>query len=108
MPAPAKSREAPDGSDPRMVGRRPSLARRRHAAGAAPDHARGRGRPALHRAGYVRELLGKVPLDKLVKLISDIERSPGVVRVRRLRVRKAYENKELLDVSLTVSAWQGS
>src|SRR2546428_3000672 len=61
MPAPAKSREAPDGSDPRMVGRRPSLARRRHAAGAAPDHARGRGRPALHRAGYVRELLGRDP-----------------------------------------------
>lgn len=52
--------------------------------------------------------LGKVPLDKLVKLLNDIERSPGVVRVRRLRVRKSYENKDALDVSLTVSAWQGS
>ena len=52
--------------------------------------------------------LGKVPLDKLVKLLSDIEHSPGVVRVRRLRLRKAYENKDLLDVSLSVSAWQGS
>ena len=52
--------------------------------------------------------LGKVPLDKLVKLIAEIERSPGVVRVRRLRLRKAYESKDLLDVSLTVSAWQGS
>ena len=52
--------------------------------------------------------LGKVPLDKLVKLLSDIERSPGVVRVRRLRLRKAYESKDLLDVSLSVSAWQGS
>jgi len=52
--------------------------------------------------------LGKVPLDKLVKLLSDIERSPGVVRVRRLRLRKSYENKDALDVSLTVSAWQGS
>src|SRR5439155_14137110 len=36
--------------------------------------------------------LGKVPLDKLVKLLSDIERSPGLVRVRRLRLRKAFEN----------------
>jgi len=52
--------------------------------------------------------VGKVPLDKLVKLLTDIERSPGVVRVRRLRMRKAYENKDLLDVSLSVSAWQGS
>ncbi len=52
--------------------------------------------------------LGKVPLDKLVKLLSDIERSPGVVRVRTLRLRKSYENKDALDVSLTVSAWQGS
>src|SRR6266478_760348 len=61
MPAPAKSREAPDGSDPRMVDRRASLARRRLAAGAAPDHARGRRRPALRRAGDLRELLGRDP-----------------------------------------------
>jgi general secretion pathway protein M len=52
--------------------------------------------------------VGKVPLDKLVKLLSDIEQGPGVVRVRRLRMRKAYESKDLLDVSLSVSAWQGS
>jgi general secretion pathway protein M len=52
--------------------------------------------------------LGKVPLDKLVKLLQDIERSPGVVRVRRLRLRKSFDNKDALDVSLTVSAWQGS
>jgi len=63
------------------------------------------GRP---RETSVEVNLGKVPLDKLVKLLTDIERSPGVIRVRRLRLRKAYENKELLDVSLTVSAWQGS
>jgi general secretion pathway protein M len=52
--------------------------------------------------------LGKVPLDKLIKLLTDIERSPGVVRVRRLRLRKAYDNKDVLDVSLSVSAWQAS
>lgn len=52
--------------------------------------------------------LGKVPLDKLVKLLQDIEHSPGVVRVRRLRLRKSFENKDVLDVSLSVSAWQGS
>lgn len=52
--------------------------------------------------------LGKVPLDKLIKLLADIEHSPGVVKVRRLRLRKSFENKDLLDVSLSISAWQGS
>ena len=52
--------------------------------------------------------LTKVPLDKLVKLLQDIERSPGVLRVRRLRLRKSFENKDVLDVSLSVSAWQGA
>ena len=63
------------------------------------------GRP---REMSVEANLNKVPLDKLVKFLSDLERSPGVVRVRRLRVRKSYENKDALDVSLSVSAWQGS
>jgi general secretion pathway protein M len=52
--------------------------------------------------------LGKVPLDKLVRLLQNVERSPGVVRVRRLRLRKSFDNKDMLDVSLSVSAWQGS
>jgi hypothetical protein len=52
--------------------------------------------------------LGKVPLDKLVRLLQNVERSPGVVRVRRLRLHKSFDNKDVLDVSLSVSAWQGS
>lgn len=52
--------------------------------------------------------LGKVSLDKLIKLLADIEHQPGVVRVRRLRLRKSFENKDVLDVSLSVSAWQGA
>jgi type II secretory pathway component PulM len=63
------------------------------------------GRP---RESSVEVNFAKVPLDKLIKLLSDIEHSPGVVRVRRLRLRKSFENKDVLDVSLSVSAWQGS
>jgi general secretion pathway protein M len=63
--------------------------------------------------GHLRESsveanLGKVSLDKLMRLLQDIERSPGVVRVRRLHLRKSSDNKETLDVTLTVSAWQGA
>ena len=52
--------------------------------------------------------LGKVPLEKVVKLVQAIERSPGVVRVRRLRIRKTFDNKDVLDVTMTVSAWQAT
>ena len=49
--------------------------------------------------------LGKVPLEKLLQLLDGIDKSPGVVRVRRLRVRKSTENKEALDVTMTISTW---
>jgi len=60
------------------------------------------------RESSVEANLGKVPLDKLMRLLQSIERSPGVVRVRRLHLRKSSDNKETLDVTLTVSAWQGA
>jgi hypothetical protein len=43
-----------------------------------------------------------------MRLLQAIEHSPGVVRVRRLRLRKSTENKETLDVTMTVSAWQAA
>jgi general secretion pathway protein M len=52
--------------------------------------------------------LTKVPLDKLVRLLSDIEHGPGVVKIRRLHIRRSAESREALDVSLSVSAWQGA
>ena len=63
------------------------------------------GRP---RESSVEVSLGKVPLEKLMRLLQSIERSPGVVRVRRLRLRKSQESKDTLDVTLTVSAWQSA
>ena len=43
-----------------------------------------------------------------MRLLQSIERSPGVVRVRKLRLRKSQDNKETLDVTMTVSAWQAA
>jgi general secretion pathway protein M len=63
------------------------------------------GRP---REQSVEVNLTKVPLDKLLRLVFDLEHGPGVVKVRRLRVRKSAEDKQMLDVSLSVSAWQGA
>ena len=63
------------------------------------------GRP---RESSVEVSLGKLPLDKLMRLLQAIERSPGVVRVRRLRLRKSPDSKDTLDVTMTVSAWQAA
>ncbi|HYZ90045.1 MAG TPA: type II secretion system protein GspM [Myxococcales bacterium] len=63
------------------------------------------GRP---RESSVEVSLGKVPLDKLMRLLQSIEQSPGVVRVRKLRLRKSLDNKDTLDVTMTVSAWQAA
>jgi type II secretory pathway component PulM len=60
------------------------------------------------RESSVEVNLGKVPLEKLTRFLQAIEQSPGVVRVRRLRVRRSSDNKETLDVTITVSAWQGA
>ena len=61
------------------------------------------GRP---RESQVEFNLGKVPLDKLNAFLKSIESTPGVVRVRRLRIRKSYDNKDTLDVNIAVSTWQ--
>ena len=61
------------------------------------------GRP---RESLVEFNLGKVPLDKLNAFLKSIESTPGVVRVRRLRIRKSYDNKDTLDVNIAVSTWQ--
>ena len=63
----------------------------------------GNGKP---RESQVEFNLGKVPLDKLNAFLKSIESTPGVVRVRRLRVRKSYDNKDTLDVNVAVSTWQ--
>jgi len=63
------------------------------------------GRP---RESQVEVNLGKVPLDKLMRLLEAIEQNPGVVRVRRLRLRKSYDNKETLDASISISTWTAS
>jgi general secretion pathway protein M len=66
----------------------------------------GGGQGGKPRESQVEANINKVPLDKLMTLLHSLESGPGVVRVRRLRLRKSYENKETLDVSLSVSAWQ--
>lgn len=50
--------------------------------------------------------LSKVPLDKLMAFLRSLDTNSGVVRVRRLRMRKSYDNKDTLDVNLAVSTWQ--
>jgi general secretion pathway protein M len=63
------------------------------------------GKDGKPRENSVEVNLGKIPQEKLTHLLEAIEKSPGVVRVRRLRVRKSSDNKETLDVTLRISSW---
>ena len=65
----------------------------------------GGGKDGKPRENSVEVNLGKVPQEKLTRLLEAIDKSPGVVRVRRLRVRKSSDNKETLDVTLRISTW---
>jgi general secretion pathway protein M len=50
--------------------------------------------------------LAKVDLGKLVRFLQALERGQGVVQVRRMRVTTRTDDKNLVDATFTVSAYQ--
>src|SRR5512136_3426898 len=50
--------------------------------------------------------LARIDLPRLARLVDALERGPGVVKVRRLRVATRNDDPSLVDVTLQVSAWQ--
>jgi len=48
----------------------------------------------------------RISLSKLADFLSEIERGPGIIKVKKLRVRGRYDTKEELDVSVTVATYQ--
>ncbi len=50
--------------------------------------------------------LARIDLPRLARLVDALERGPGVVKVRRLRVSTRADDPNLVDVTLQVSTWQ--
>ena len=50
--------------------------------------------------------LARIDVARLARLLDALERGPGVVRVRRLRLSARSDDPALVDVTLQVSAWQ--
>jgi general secretion pathway protein M len=50
--------------------------------------------------------LARLDLPRLAALLAELERSPGVVRVRRLALRGRSDDPASVDVTLVISAWQ--
>jgi len=50
--------------------------------------------------------LAKLDLPRLASLLSELERGPGIVRVRRLAMRGRSDDPAAVDVTLVVSTWQ--
>lgn len=54
----------------------------------------------------VEVTLPKIPLDKLVKMLGQLEQSQNIVKIVKLRLRKSFDDKDALDATLTVAAYQ--
>ncbi len=50
--------------------------------------------------------LAKLDLPRLAKLLEELERGPGIVKVRRLAVRTRNDDKNAVDVTLVVATYQ--
>ncbi len=64
------------------------------------------GKDGAIKEATVEVTLPKIPLDKLLKLLGKIEHSQNIVKVTKLRVRRSFDDKDLLDATLTVSSFQ--
>lgn len=50
--------------------------------------------------------LAKLDLTKLASLLTELERGPGVVRVRRIAVRARNDDPTAVDATLVVATWE--
>jgi general secretion pathway protein M len=50
--------------------------------------------------------LAKLDLQRLASLLGELERGPGLVKVRRLALRTRNDDPQAVDVTLVVATWQ--
>jgi general secretion pathway protein M len=50
--------------------------------------------------------LARIDLPRLARLVEALERGPGVVKVRKIRIATRNDDANLVDVTLQVSTWQ--
>ncbi len=50
--------------------------------------------------------LARIDLPRLARLVESLERGPGVVKVRKIRIATRNDDPSLVDVTLQVSTWQ--
>lgn len=46
-----------------------------------------------------------IPLDKLAGIINGVQRSPQIVKIKRLRVRRKFNDQERVDATMTVATY---
>lgn len=53
-------------------------------------------------------LVKNVSLDRLYKFLKQVEQGNSLVKVRRLKIKQRFDNKEMLDASVTVGTFKTS
>jgi general secretion pathway protein M len=58
------------------------------------------------REDSVEVSLAKIELTRLARLVQTLERGPGVVKVRRLRLTTRSDDPQLVDATVVISTYQ--
>jgi general secretion pathway protein M len=60
----------------------------------------------FYRENMVEIKMEKVPLDQLVRYLYKVENSPELLRIKELRIKPRFDNKNLMDARFKVSAYE--
>lgn len=60
----------------------------------------------FYKESMVEIKMEKVPLDQLVRYLYKVENSPELLRIKQLRIKPRFDNKNLMDARFKVSAYE--
>jgi general secretion pathway protein M len=60
----------------------------------------------FYKENVVEIKMEKIPLDQLVRYLYKVENSPELLRIKELRIKPRFDNKNLMDARFKVSAYE--
>ena len=60
----------------------------------------------FYKENMVEIKMEKIPLEQLVRYLYKVENSPELLRIKELRIKPRFDNKNLMDARFKVSAYE--